>query len=59
VIDLSPVLIANRGEIAVRITRTLHRLGLGSAGVFTDQDAGALHERRARYDRGDERSRTS
>ncbi len=42
---LSPVLIANRGEIAIRIARTLHRLGLRSVGVFTDADArsGALH----------------
>jgi acetyl-CoA/propionyl-CoA carboxylase, biotin carboxylase, biotin carboxyl carrier protein len=41
--ELSPVLIANRGEIAVRIARTLHRLGLGSVGVFTDADADAVH----------------
>jgi acetyl-CoA/propionyl-CoA carboxylase biotin carboxyl carrier protein len=41
--DLAPVLIANRGEIAVRIARTVHALGLSSAGVFTDADLGALH----------------
>ncbi len=41
--DLSPVLIANRGEIAVRIARTVHALGLSSVAVFTDADAGALH----------------
>jgi acetyl-CoA/propionyl-CoA carboxylase biotin carboxyl carrier protein len=40
---LSPVLIANRGEIAVRIARTIGRLGLRSAGVFTEPDAAALH----------------
>jgi acetyl-CoA/propionyl-CoA carboxylase biotin carboxyl carrier protein len=37
------VLIANRGEIAVRVARTLRRLGIRSAAVFTDADAGARH----------------
>src|SRR5262249_4586415 len=41
--DLSPVLIANRGEIAVRIARTVHGLGLSTVAVVTDADAGALH----------------
>jgi acetyl-CoA/propionyl-CoA carboxylase, biotin carboxylase, biotin carboxyl carrier protein len=37
------VLVANRGEIAVRIARTLHRMGLRSAGVHTAADAEAMH----------------
>jgi acetyl-CoA/propionyl-CoA carboxylase biotin carboxyl carrier protein len=41
--ELSPVLIANRGEIAVRIARTVHALGLATVGVVTAADAGALH----------------
>jgi len=34
------VLIANRGEIAVRITRTLHRLGIRAVVTATPDDAG-------------------
>ena len=41
--ELAPVLIANRGEIAVRVARTLAELGLRSVGVFTGADAQALH----------------
>ena len=43
----SKVLIANRGEIAVRIIATLDRLGIASVAVYSDADAGAPHVRAA------------
>jgi 3-methylcrotonyl-CoA carboxylase alpha subunit len=39
------LLIANRGEIACRISRTAQRLGMRAIAVYSDADAGALHTR--------------
>ena len=44
---MEKVLVANRGEIAIRIFRALSELGITTVGVYSQEDAGSVHRFKA------------
>ena len=40
---MQKILVANRGEIALRIMRTIHRMGIKSVAVYSEADRQAPH----------------
>ncbi|MGI0049060.1 MAG: biotin carboxylase N-terminal domain-containing protein, partial [Nitrososphaera sp.] len=44
---ISSILIANRGEIALRVIRACKEIGIRSIAVYSDEDARAMHVKRA------------
>ena len=47
IVNFDKILIANRGEIALRIMRTLQSMGIKSAAVYSEADTDALHVQKA------------
>ena len=44
---IKTILVANRGEIATRIMRASHELGIKTIGIYSDEDVGTLHRQKA------------
>ncbi len=45
--NIQTVLVANRGEIAIRIMRACHELGIKTIGIYSEEDIGTLHRQKA------------
>lgn len=44
---IKTVLVANRGEIAIRVMRACHELGIKTIGIYSQEDIGTLHRQKA------------
>src|SRR5690625_4845044 len=45
--QIQKVIVANRGEIAIRIMRACHELGIKTVGIYSKEDIGTLHRQKA------------
>ena len=43
--QINKILIANRGEIAIRISRAASELGIQTVSIYSDEDSESLHTR--------------
>jgi pyruvate carboxylase len=41
------LLVANRGEIAIRVFRAAHEMGIRTVGIYSNEDAGQMHRQKA------------
>lgn len=44
---ITKLLVANRGEIAIRIFRAAHEMGIRTVGIYSNEDAGQMHRQKA------------
>lgn len=44
---ITKILVANRGEIAIRVFRAAHEMGIRTVGIYSNEDAGQMHRQKA------------
>lgn len=44
---ITKLMVANRGEIAIRVFRAAHEMGIRTVGIYSNEDAGQMHRQKA------------